>query len=426
MVLTYFRQAWQMLKQQRLFSAIYIGGTALAIATSMLFFIMYYVKIAPVYPEFDRGRTFYFDRGEISDKKGGMAQSSISCDFARDNVLTMKDAEAVSLYIDTTWDEYYVTDSEGRPGIKAANKPTDPAFFKVYDYDFIDGAPFTQADLDNKSHVAVISDALAEKAFGSADGVVGKNITLNFIDYKVCGVVRAASPLTPSSFADIFTPYTTYPEYDEPWRPNLGSFHALIVSDDGASLRAQTREIERRYNTSQDEYELELYSQPKDHITQRFNYFMDGDYSHAGMLRELFAILLVLLLVPALNLSGMISGRMEMRSSELGVRKSFGATRGALLSQVLWENLLLTLIGGLFGLMLSWIITWATSGSILTIANDWMDSLAAPATVNLDMLISPWIFLISLGLCVLLNLLSALIPAAISLRRPIVTSLKEK
>ena len=153
---------------------------------------------------------------------------------------------------------------------------------------------------------------------------------------------------------------------------------------------------------------------------------MNGDYSHIGLFRDLLTVLLVLLLVPALNLSGMISSRMEMRSSELGVRKSFGATRGALLGQVLWENLLLTLIGGLFGLVLSWIIIGATSGSILTLVNDWNEDLAGEVTVNFDMFLSPWIFLISLGLCVLLNLLSAFIPAAISLRRPIVTSLKEK
>ena len=41
-------------------------------------------------------------------------------------------------------------------------------------------------------------------------------------------------------------------------------------------------------------------------------------------------MLLVLLLVPALNLSGMIASRMESRLAEMGVRKSFGAGRGKL------------------------------------------------------------------------------------------------
>lgn len=425
MVLTYFRQAWQMLRQQRLFSAIYIGGTALAIATTTLFAIMYFVKVAPIYPEYNRGRTYYLDRGQISYDSGS-SQSSLSYGFLKDHVLTLKDAEVVSLFIDSSWDESYVADSQGYSNIKVSTKPTDPSFFKVYDFDFIEGAPFTAADLDNKSHVAVITDALAEKAFGTCEGVIGKDITMNFINYKVSGVVRSASPLTPTSYADIYTPYTIYPGYEKEWMPCLGNVHALIISDNGESLKDQIQEIERRYNTSQDEYELDLYMQPKDHLTQKFNYYMQEDFSIFKMFNGLIMILLVLLLVPALNLSGMISSRMEMRSSELGVRKSFGATRSALLGQVLWENLLLTVLGGLTGLLLCWGVMWITSGDILTLANERFDNLAGSSTVNIDMFLSPGIFLISFVLCVLLNLLSALIPAYISLRRPIVTSLKEK
>ena len=67
-----------------------------------------------------------------------------------------------------------------------------------------------------------------------------------------------------------------------------------------------------------------------------------------AQIRYLLLILLVLLLVPALNLSGMIASRMESRLSEMGVRKSFGAGRGGLLSQVMWENLLLT----------CWVVYW--------------------------------------------------------------------
>ncbi len=425
MVLTYFRQAWQMLRQQRLFSAIYIGGTALAIATTTLFALLYYVKIAPVYPEYARSRTYYVDRGATENKSGSSRQSSLSYEFARDNILTLKDAEAVSLFIDRSYEDFYVSDSQGRPNIKVSNKPTDPTFFKIYTYDFIDGAPFTQSDLDNKSHVAVITDDLAEKAFGTTDGVVGKNINLNFIDYKVCGVVRTASSFTQSSFADIFIPYTVYPGYDKEWSPCLGSFQALILSDNPESLRAQVEEIKRRYNTSQDDIELNLYTQPKDHMTQTFNRYMNPGFGFADKLKDMLVSLLVLMLVPALNLSGMISGRMEMRSTELGVRKSFGATRGTLLGQVLWENLLLTVVGGLIGLVLCWIVIWTTSGGILALISDFSGD-SGSAGLNAEMLFSPWIFLFSFMVCVVLNLLSALIPAFISLRRPIVSSLKAK
>ena len=63
---------------------------------------------------------------------------------------------------------------------------------------------------------------------------------------------------------------------------------------------------------------------------------------------------MALLLVPAINLSGMISSRMDDRLAEMGIRKAFGANRKQLLNQVLWENLRLTCIGGLMGLIVSW------------------------------------------------------------------------
>ena len=56
-------------------------------------------------------------------------------------------------------------------------------------------------------------------------------------------------------------------------------------------------------------------------------------------------IILAFLFIPALNLSGMISSRMNSRLAELGVRKAYGATNAQILWQLLWENLFLTFLG---------------------------------------------------------------------------------
>ena len=65
-------------------------------------------------------------------------------------------------------------------------------------------------------------------------------------------------------------------------------------------------------------------------------------------------IVLVLLLIPAINMSGITQSRMRKRMAEIGVRKAFGATRSELLTQVLYENLLQTLLGGVLGLFFSY------------------------------------------------------------------------
>ena len=59
MITLYLKQAWALLKQNPLFSSLYILGTGLAIAMTMIMAVVYYVKLAPVYPEVNRANTLY-------------------------------------------------------------------------------------------------------------------------------------------------------------------------------------------------------------------------------------------------------------------------------------------------------------------------------------------------------------------------------
>ena len=56
MIKQYFKQAWTMMRQNKLFTSIYVAGTGLSIAFTMVLFIIYYVKFAPIYPEYNRDR----------------------------------------------------------------------------------------------------------------------------------------------------------------------------------------------------------------------------------------------------------------------------------------------------------------------------------------------------------------------------------
>ena len=52
----FLRQAWTMMKQHRLFTGMYLIGTAVSIALAMTLFIIFYIKLGPVYPEYNRHR----------------------------------------------------------------------------------------------------------------------------------------------------------------------------------------------------------------------------------------------------------------------------------------------------------------------------------------------------------------------------------
>lgn len=59
MIKSHLKQAWELLRQNPLFSTLYITGTGLAIAMTMIMAVICYVKIAPVYPETNRMGTHY-------------------------------------------------------------------------------------------------------------------------------------------------------------------------------------------------------------------------------------------------------------------------------------------------------------------------------------------------------------------------------
>lgn len=422
------------MRQNKLFTSIYVAGTALAIATTMIMAIVYYVKIAPIYPEVNRNRTLFMNTGrEVSRSNGNSSQSAWSLQAVREWFHPLKNIEVVSAEIDDWNAGDYIQPTDGSGDFQVILKSTDPNFFRIYEFSFIEGKPFTEADLQSEIHSAVITDGLAQRLFGSDEGVVGRTFSMNYSEYRVAGVVEAASFLCKHAFAQVYVPYTTHKDSKTKFGSTglLGNMHVTLMVKDAkqeALLREEINELVRKFNTSQEEIEFSIYNQPRSHLLTVFQSSVAREFSWTNVIKEYLLILLVLLLVPALNLSGMIAGRMETRLAEMGVRKSFGASCNGLLGQIMWENLLLTLVGGLLGLLIAWLALYVCREWIFALF-DTRPSVAisgVSTSVSGEMLFAPSIFAIALLVCMVLNLLSALIPAWYSLRNPIIQSLNEK
>ena len=120
---------------------------------------------------------------------------------------------------------------------------------------------------------------------------------------------------------------------DDSWAENItGWFQVIILArsaSDFDTIRKEISNLQAQYNSSLKDYKLVLYDQPDTQLD--------------------LLNLVILLLVPAINLSGMTLSRMRSRLPEIGIRKAFGATKGRLLVQILSENMFLTLLGGVVG-----------------------------------------------------------------------------
>ena len=119
-----------------------------------------------------------------------------------------------------------------------------------------------------------------------------------------------------------------------------------------------------------------------------------------------------------------LSHRMRKRMSEIGVRKAFGATANVLLRQVFYENLLLTLIAGAVGMLFSYACTFLLNDFLFS--NSENRAQIGETSLSADMLFSPWIFLAAFIFCLLLNLLSACIPAWRASRMNITDALNQR
>lgn len=279
---------------------------------------------------------------------------------------------------------------------------------------------------------AAISDKTALSLFGAKSGVVGQTFTFSGDEYSVCGVYEEPSYLMRFSFVQVMIPFTTMPRYDSQWGEveDYGPFGRLKVmfrlrpGFTAKDLHDEIEEIFRKMSATLSGEENITTENVESLLGRQMG--VEGEFRMADVIRKYGIVLLMLLIVPALNLSGLIAGRMEARLPEMGVRKSFGATRSRLLRKVLLENLRLTAIGGVIGFAVAILGVWVSRRWIFTMGSQAMIPDDVQISLGADIMLALPIFAAAFVVCLLLNLLAAFIPAWWSLRRPIVNSLSQQ
>lgn len=416
------------------FTSLYIGGVAFAVAFTMIFAIIYYVHLAPLYPEYNRSTTYYISNLTVrNDKTNSMGQSSVGLPFIREFVENSENIEYSTIVYQK---QGFIQPPDQSGDIVVNIIDTNPDFFKLYSYEFVAGRPFNEAETESAINSIVVDTSVANRLFGSPEQAVGKEISITYKPYRIVGIVRDGNPVAYLSYANVFCPYTIRTKSDNASlkgdkRDYLGDYSVPIKFKDrrqAERFRAELTEKVRRANAADSTGQrLKIQSAPISHTMRILSQRTNGDdLSMTEYLKPLLITLLVLLIIPAINISGMIGGQMDRRLAEIGVRRSFGATRGHLTRQVMFENLILTLFGGLVGFIIAWLIIVFGRNMLLKLIIPTWECIDAPAEISAEMMFAPLIFIAALLLCLLLNLLSAYIPVRLSLRRPIISSLNSK
>ena len=441
-ILLYVRQALALIKEDKQFSFIYIAGTAVAIASAMVVALVLHIRMGNIYPEVNRDRTIYVGSNFTRSDGEYIGFSGYSPQAVEEMFSKLECAEVVSAVIGPEYVFHFTACKEiGQQEVSVSPKFTDPNFFRLYEFKFVEGKSYNEKNLKNADRCVVITDALARKLYGTTQGVVGQSMQLDYLPYRVVGVVKEVSPLLKDSSADIYMPYTVEDQWarlQDDRVGYVGSLEVRVLLKKGYTREMLMDELEpykAKYlsmlkSTTKEDWNW--YIQVRPHWRKVLNYFGEevNDASMTDLLANLSIpalFMLLLLLLPAINLSGMVSNQMEARVAEMGIRKAFGAKKRVLLNEVIQENLVLTLCGGIVGYLLSWLFIAAVHNSaVFLLLFDREEDPVENVSLQLDMFFTPTLFLIAFVCCAVLNLMAALIPAWTSLKKPIVESLNQK
>ena len=346
----YIKMAWKVLGRRKFFTFVSLFGIGFTLTTLMIVVSLTDHYLSPGYPETQLDRSLILSRtamsGDNSTWSSGPGYKLIDT-YTRD----LPGVERMSVY---TRAADAVTFRDGRK-LDFDVRHTDAEYWRIMEFAFLEGAPFTAADDANANHVAVISDATRLRYFGD-EAAMGQSIELDGKAYQVIGIVRNVPWYRLNSAADVWLPLQTQATsafFDR----IIGGCNAVYQLEPGArakEVQAAFSERLTRVEFPDPERFHTIRGLPLSALETIANQMLNLDIGETAPRRFILICALAVLLfmaLPAINLVNINLSRIYERSSEIGVRKAFGAASPDLVLQFVVENVVLCLIGGIIGLV---------------------------------------------------------------------------
>ncbi len=318
-------------------------------------------------------------------------------DLTNDDVTALSGLDCVDIAAPVVSQSYTLSQSNGNT-VNATVTGVVPGYLKVGNYSVSQGSFITQENLDGKEMVAVIGTEINKSLFGSANyRSVGETIRIMGQPYRVIGILeeKGSSSLGISQDRNVFIPLTTAQSRLMTRQKNSVSQVTILVKSSYTLEEAQ-EEIE---NLMQDRHDI-FEGNPNDFTVMNVQEILDA----VGDIMGTFTLFLggvaaISLLVGGIGIMNIMLVTVTERTREIGLRKALGAKKGDILAQFLVESSVISLVGGILGIIFGLLLAFGIA------------RIAAISGTELDVTINPGIVLGATLFSVMVGLFFGVYPA---------------
>ncbi len=219
-----------------------------------------------------------------------------------------------------------------------------PEYLKVRNLVMLAGRFLDNEDYQGRNKVGVITEKLAAKLFGNSESAVGQVIKLNGLPFTVIGVFKERVETFGQSEVEDNTmaiPYSVS-RFFLPSNAVRQIYFSVASADEVPTATAQIKRVLQSRHRPESVYNVE-------NLTQLVSL---AEKTANILTTVLLLIATVVLLVSGIGIMNIMLATVSARTREIGIRKAVGATNREILCQFLSEAVLISLIGGIFGIVI--------------------------------------------------------------------------
>lgn len=336
--------AIKVLARRKVFTAISLVGIVMTLAVLMVATAVLDNVLAARSPQGRLDRIVSVDRVR---KHGphSTEQSNPGHGFLDPTIPNLPGTERVTYYKEVQTVVVY----DGQRRLELPYRRADAEYWKVLDFHFLEGGPYSAADEASNRQVVVITEDVRQKLFGGMPAL-GKMVNIGGELHRVVGVVPTVPFTQMIAYSTLWVPLG--PPNDREKKEFMGNFGAAVLAKSTSDIPKMQREFQTRVSHLPID-DPKNYNEITSGLDTAFESIARGltanELGARGpmVVRLVFvALALLFMTLPALNLVTLNLSRILERASEVGVRKAFGAPRRMLVGQFILENIVLTVIGG--------------------------------------------------------------------------------